>query len=91
MPNVLVLANETIGGARLLDAVRDRAARGDDVRFHIVVPLDGTTTMGVSARFADAAGALFVSLAPDRLTPGSSSTSPRCTTSTAPASTSWSS
>ena len=36
--------------------------------FHIVVPLDGTTTMGASARFADAAGALFVSLAPDRLT-----------------------
>jgi len=38
MPNVLVLANETIGGARLLDAVRERAARGDDVRFHVVVP-----------------------------------------------------
>ena len=38
MPNVLVLANETIGGAKLLDAVRDRAGRGDDVRFHVVVP-----------------------------------------------------
>src|SRR5215216_2617143 len=38
MPNVLVLANETIGGAKLLDAVRERAARGDDVRFHVVVP-----------------------------------------------------
>src|SRR5215212_5337563 len=38
MPNVLVLANETIGGARLLDAVRERAGRGDDVRFHVVVP-----------------------------------------------------
>jgi hypothetical protein len=37
--NVLVLANETIGGAKLLDAVRERAARGDDVRFHVVVPL----------------------------------------------------
>jgi bifunctional non-homologous end joining protein LigD len=36
--------------------------------FHIVVPLDGTTTMGASARFANAVGALFVSLAPDRLT-----------------------
>jgi hypothetical protein len=38
MPNVLVLANETIGGARLLDAVRERAGRGDDARFHVVVP-----------------------------------------------------
>ena len=38
MPNVLVLANETIGGAKLLDAVRERAARDDDVRFHVVVP-----------------------------------------------------
>ena len=38
MPNVLVLANETIGGAKLLDAIRERAARGDDVRFHVVVP-----------------------------------------------------
>jgi hypothetical protein len=39
MPGVLVMANETIGGAKLLDAVRERAARGDDVRFHVVVPL----------------------------------------------------
>jgi hypothetical protein len=38
MPNVLVLANETIGGAKLLDAVRERSAREDDVRFHVVVP-----------------------------------------------------
>ncbi len=38
MPNVLVLANETIGGAKLLDAVRERAGRGEDVRFHVVVP-----------------------------------------------------
>ena len=38
MPGVLVLANETIGGARLLDAIRERAKRGDDVRFHVVVP-----------------------------------------------------
>ena len=38
MPNVLVLANETIGGEKLLDAVRERAAREDDVRFHVVVP-----------------------------------------------------
>src|SRR5215210_1328182 len=37
MADVLVLANETIGGAKLLDAVRDRHARGD-ARFHVVVP-----------------------------------------------------
>jgi hypothetical protein len=35
---VLVLANETIGGEKLLDAVRERAGRGDDVSFHVVVP-----------------------------------------------------
>jgi hypothetical protein len=39
MPNVLVLANETIGGEKLLDAIRERSAGGDDVRFHVVVPL----------------------------------------------------
>ena len=36
--------------------------------FHIVVPLDGTTTMGQVARFAAAVGTFFVSLAPDALT-----------------------
>ena len=38
MTEVLVLANETIGGKPLLDAVRRRAQEGD-VRFHVVVPL----------------------------------------------------
>jgi hypothetical protein len=38
MAGVLVLANETIGGEKLLDAIRERAKRGDDVRFHVVVP-----------------------------------------------------
>ena len=37
MAEVLVLANETIGGKNLLDAVRERAAQGD-ARFHVVVP-----------------------------------------------------
>ncbi len=37
MSEVLVLANRTIGGARLLDAVRARAAAGN-VRFRLVVP-----------------------------------------------------
>jgi bifunctional non-homologous end joining protein LigD len=36
--------------------------------FHIVVPLDGKTTMGEAARFADAVGKVFVSLAPEALT-----------------------
>ena len=37
MAEVLVLANETIGGAKLLDTVRDRHAQGG-ARFHVVVP-----------------------------------------------------
>jgi hypothetical protein len=37
MAEILVLANETIGGAKLLDAIRDRHAKGD-ARFHVVVP-----------------------------------------------------
>jgi bifunctional non-homologous end joining protein LigD len=36
--------------------------------FHIVVPIDGKTDIAVVARFANAVGALLVSLAPDRLT-----------------------
>lgn len=38
MTRILVLANETIGGAALLDAIRERAREGD-AHFHIVVPL----------------------------------------------------
>jgi len=37
MTEVLVLANETIGGKKLLDAIRERHAQGD-ARFHVVVP-----------------------------------------------------
>ncbi len=37
MAEILVLANETIGGETLLDAVRERHAQGD-ARFHVVVP-----------------------------------------------------
>jgi bifunctional non-homologous end joining protein LigD len=36
--------------------------------FHIVVPVDGKTPIGAVARFGDAVGRMFVSLAPDRLT-----------------------
>jgi hypothetical protein len=38
MAEILVLANETIGGEKLLDAIRERAKEGD-ARFHVVVPL----------------------------------------------------
>ena len=37
MANVLVLANETIGGEALLDAIRERHEQGD-ARFFVVVP-----------------------------------------------------
>jgi hypothetical protein len=37
MKEVLVVANRTLGGAQLLDAVRKRASEGD-VRFRLVVP-----------------------------------------------------
>jgi hypothetical protein len=37
MAEVMVLANETIGGKKLLDAIRERHAAGD-ARFHVVVP-----------------------------------------------------
>jgi hypothetical protein len=37
MPNILVLASETIGGAKLLEAVKRRADQ-DDVRFFVCVP-----------------------------------------------------
>ena len=36
--------------------------------FHIVVPIDGKTPMELVARFANAVGTMFVSLAPERLT-----------------------
>jgi hypothetical protein len=39
MTDILVLANETIGGKNLLDAVLARRDQGGDVRFHVVVPL----------------------------------------------------
>jgi hypothetical protein len=38
MAEILVLANETIGGKNVLDAIRERSAEGD-ANFHVVVPL----------------------------------------------------
>jgi hypothetical protein len=40
MREILVVANRTLGGAKLLDAVRSYAASGD-VRFRLVVPQQG--------------------------------------------------
>ena len=37
MANILVLANETIGGANLLNAIRDRHKQGE-AKFFVVVP-----------------------------------------------------
>ena len=37
MANVLVLANETIGGEKLLNRIRERSAEGD-AHFFVVVP-----------------------------------------------------
>lgn len=42
MKEVLVVANRTLGGAKLLEAVRERAAAGD-VRFRLVVPQSNPT------------------------------------------------
>jgi uncharacterized protein YciI len=39
MTDILVLANETIGGKKLLDTVLSRRDERGDVRFHVVVPL----------------------------------------------------
>jgi hypothetical protein len=38
MPTVLVVANETLGGAKLLNAVRERAQADPSTRFRLVVP-----------------------------------------------------
>jgi hypothetical protein len=38
MPTVLVVANETIGGANLLEAVREKARADPSTRFRLVVP-----------------------------------------------------
>jgi len=38
MHTVLVVANETLGGRSLIDAVRKRKERGDDIRFALCVP-----------------------------------------------------
>ena len=38
MPDVLILANETIGGQALLDAIKERAQQGDSPGFHVCVP-----------------------------------------------------
>jgi hypothetical protein len=38
MKKVLVVANETLGGRKLLEKVQEKAQTDDDVRFHVVVP-----------------------------------------------------
>ena len=68
--NVAEVRAAAIGLRDLLDElglpswVKTTGSKG----FHIVVPIDGKTDIAVVARFANAVGTLFVSLAPDRLT-----------------------
>jgi bifunctional non-homologous end joining protein LigD len=68
--NVAEVRAAAIGLRDLLDElglpswVKTTGSKG----FHIVVPVDGKTDIAVVAPFANAVGALFVSLAPDRLT-----------------------
>ena len=68
--NVAEVRAAAIGLRDLLDElglpswVKTTGSKG----FHIVVPVDGKTDIAVVAQFANAVGALLVSLAPDRLT-----------------------
>lgn len=55
---------DLLAGLGLPSWVKTSGSKG----FHIIVPLDRKTTMGVAARFADAVGVLLVSHAPDLLT-----------------------
>ena len=56
MPNVLVLANETIGGEKLLDAIRERARQGDAQlpRRRPAARARGTATSSTTRRCATA-------------------------------------
>jgi uncharacterized protein YciI len=57
MTDILVLANETIGGKKLLDTVLSRRDEHGDVRFHVVVPLTRPRHGNVIYDEAVAAGA----------------------------------
>ncbi|MDQ2725711.1 MAG: hypothetical protein M3Y36_09485 [Actinomycetota bacterium] len=48
MRRYLVVANETLGDSRLVDAVKQRMVNGD-CRFHVLVPVPGPTTIFGSA------------------------------------------
>jgi bifunctional non-homologous end joining protein LigD len=68
--DVLAVRAAAIGLRDLLDKlglpswIKTTGSKG----FHIVVPVDGKTSIGAVVRFANAVGRFFVSLAPDRLT-----------------------
>ena len=53
-----------LAGLSLPSWIKTTGSKG----FHIVVPLDGRTTMGQAARFASAVGTMLAARAPDRLT-----------------------
>ena len=47
MKKILVVANQTVGGQKLLDLVREKAREGDGVHFVLVVPMDRPPHGGV--------------------------------------------
>jgi hypothetical protein len=47
LKKILIVANQTVGGQKLLDLVRAKAREGDDVQFVLVVPMDRPPHGGV--------------------------------------------
>ncbi len=47
MKKILIVANQTMGGQKLLDLVRKKAHEGDDVQFVLVLPMDRPPHGGV--------------------------------------------
>jgi hypothetical protein len=47
LKKILIVANQTVGGQKLLDLVRAKAREGDDVHFVLVVPMDRPPHGGV--------------------------------------------
>lgn len=51
MRRVLVVANRTVGGEELADAIRERMAAGP-CEFHLLVPVPPTPPIGIAAGFS---------------------------------------
>jgi hypothetical protein len=57
LKKILIVANQTVGGQKLLDLVREKADAGDDVHFVLVVPMDRPPHGGVIYNEAQRHGA----------------------------------